>query len=314
MMQRRRPNDEHRHNPLPRRVRGGIKAQESNGAFASTWWGRRWIETLESFSIGARLARGKSYARLGQVVSLTVEKGEVRARVQGSRSNAYTVTIRLAAFTPQQWHKIVLALTEKPLFAARLLANDMPEDMEALFRSAGLALFPRRHQDLDTKCSCPDWSNPCKHIAAVYYLLAGAFDTDPFLLFRLRGMDRTELLDRLRGSGPLDQRARFVPDTAAAPLPARPEDFWTTPSDDDTLAVPNPAPPALHAAIPKRLGNLPFWRSDNPFLAAMEALYRNASDYAISIIERGEAARDLKDDDDDDDDDAGDSEENTELG
>ena len=90
----------------PRAVRGGIKAQTRRGGFVREWWGKRWIEVLESFQIGARLVRGRSYARRGQVADLDIRKGEIRARVQGSRSEAYQVTIRLKRINRPGWKNI----------------------------------------------------------------------------------------------------------------------------------------------------------------------------------------------------------------
>ena len=83
-------------------------------------------------------------------------------------------------------------LSQQVIFTAKLLAGEMPQDIEQAFTDAGLSLFPAQSKDLDTECSCPDWSNPCKHIAAVYYLLGEEFDRNPFLIFKLRGMEREE--------------------------------------------------------------------------------------------------------------------------
>ena len=177
----------------PRKAKGGIKAQSKRGAFGESWWAKRWIAVLERFDIGARLGRGRSYARQGQVLSLAIDKGQVKAKVQGSRPKPYDVAIQLKTLSAADWKKLAKALSQQALFAAKLLAGQMPQDIEQAFEGVGLSLFPATHQDLDTDCSCPDWSNPCKHIAAVYYLLGEEFDRDPFLIFKLRGMSREEL-------------------------------------------------------------------------------------------------------------------------
>src|SRR5262249_29560519 len=166
----------------PRAAKGGIKSQSKRGAFGQSWWAKRWIAVLESFDIGARLGRGRSYARGGQVLSIDVAKGEVTARVQGSRPKPYDVTIEVKTLTAGEWDRLVLALSGQALFVAKLLAGEMPQDIEQVFTEAGLSLFPQKSRDLLTDCSCPDWSNPCKHVAAVYYLLGEEFDRDPFLL------------------------------------------------------------------------------------------------------------------------------------
>ena len=178
----------------PRQAKGGIKAQSGRGGFGRNWWARRWIEVLEGFDLGARLGRGRSYARQGQVLSIDVEMGAVTARVQGSRAQPYRVHVNVKTLGDSDWEKLSAALLERPVFAAKLLAGQMPEDIEDVFNDAGLSLFPSRSGDLETGCSCPDWSNPCKHVAAVYLLLGEEFDRDPFLVFKLRGLGRERLV------------------------------------------------------------------------------------------------------------------------
>jgi len=273
----------------PKAVKGGIKAKSKRGAFATKWWGKRWIETLESFRIGARLSRGRAYARKGQVASLEVEAGEIHARVQGSRSGAYRISIKLATLNAEQWGKVVDRVADEPIFAALLLGGEMPEDIERVFSDGDISLFPRRQNDLDTECSCPDWSNPCKHIAAVYYLLAEAFDQDPFLLFRLRGMDRDAFLKCLRAAGVGDRvTEEGLPQSEPVPLPPEHDVFWGQES-----LIPERAKmdniPSLHAAIPKRLGTLPFWRSEHGFVREMEQSYFRASALALSLVEQNDA-------------------------
>lgn len=148
--------------------------------------------------MGSRLTRGKSYARKGQVLSLEVASGVVRARVQGSRRRPYEVRIGFAPLPPLVWAKAEIALSEEALASAKLLAGEVPPELEEVFAAAGAALFPATAEDLEQSCSCPDWEVPCKHLAATFYLLAEAFDTDPFLILRWRGRDRDELLGRLR--------------------------------------------------------------------------------------------------------------------
>jgi uncharacterized Zn finger protein len=182
----------------PRAVENGLKARSARGAIGSSWWSRRFLDVLESFAIGNRLTRGRNYARKGQVISLEVTPGEVRAAVQGSRARPYRVTIGLAPFGELVWAKAEIALSEQALPSAKLLAGEVPPELEQVFTDAGAPLFPRAVNDLDQRCSCPDWEVPCKHLAATFYLLAEAFDADPFLILRWRGRDREQLLSRLR--------------------------------------------------------------------------------------------------------------------
>lgn len=271
--------------PTPaKEVKGGIKAQSKRGDFTNKWWGKRWIQVLESFRIGARLTRGRSYARKGQVASLNIEKGNVLADVQGSRRNPYRVQIKFKTYDKEQWDQVVNILIDQPIFAARLLGNEMPEEIEDVFKKAKLPLFPQKQKDLATNCSCPDWSNPCKHIAAVFYLMAESFDNDPFLLFKLRGMDREDLLAALQEGGATVEAGEEQPALEPEPLPIDPNDFWGNPVE--FRSTPMPPPPKLKAALPKRLGPLPLWRSDKTFMTEMEAIYNHASRQAETWFDK----------------------------
>lgn len=269
----------------PRTVKGGIKAVSKRGRFGTTWWGRRWIDTLEGFDIGARLGRGKSYARRGQVLSIDVEKGRVQSSVQGSRATPYRVSIALKTHRPAAWEALSESLRKQPFFAAKLLAGEMPAGFEQVFAAVGLSLFPERGSDLQTDCSCPDWSNPCKHIAAVYYLLAEEFDRDPFLLFRLRGMTREELLTRIIGTPKDPGDAHAHPEEKVSPPePVTPDvRFWHEGSLPDDLFGSVRTPPAP-AALPKRLGTFPFWRAEERFLETLEPVYKKASPRGLDLF------------------------------
>jgi uncharacterized Zn finger protein len=176
----------------------GIKARSQRGPIGERWWSRRFIAVLESFGMGARLDRGRRYARLGQVVSMDVVPGRVTATVQGSRPRPYKVSIALAPLSDTDWARVAEAMASRSAFLAHLLSGEMPDEIEEAFAESSVSLFPARQSDLRTDCSCPDDANPCKHIAAVLFLLAEAFDDDPFLILAWRGLGRDPLLERLR--------------------------------------------------------------------------------------------------------------------
>jgi uncharacterized Zn finger protein len=189
----------------PRRVDGGLRARSTRGAIGTSWWSRRFLEVLESFALGTRLTRGRSYARAGQVLTLDVAPGLVTASVQGSRPRPYPVRIALTPFPAELWTRVETELAGQAFFSARLLAGDLPAELEELFAAADAPLFPATVEELDQRCGCPDFAVPCKHLAATFYLLAEAFDADPFQLLHWRGRGRADLLDRLRtlrGTGP----------------------------------------------------------------------------------------------------------------
>jgi uncharacterized Zn finger protein len=190
----------------PLAVEGGIKAKSKRGAIGEQWWSRRFIAVLESWGISSRLQRGRSYARRGQVIEFALESGVVAAYVQGSRQEPYLVTIKMRPLTAAQWRSVESRLAAQALFRARLLAGEMPAEIEQVFADCGTPLFPGSADDLTMDCNCPDWSVPCKHLAAVCYVLAEAFDADPFALLAWRGQGREDLLTALRGSAPVALR------------------------------------------------------------------------------------------------------------
>lgn len=166
----------------------------------TTWWGQRWIAALETVLSGdtGRLTRGRSYARAGRTHDLVVKGSTVTAKVTGSRSTPYRITIELSPLDAATWNRVITAMSSKAQFAAELLAGEMPKAIDELFTEADASLFPRTRQDLKTNCSCPDWGDPCKHVAATHYVLGEALERDPFLLFELRGRTKAQVLEALR--------------------------------------------------------------------------------------------------------------------
>lgn len=250
----------------PRPVKDGIKTKSQRGVIGKTWWSKRWVGVLESFGMGARLGRGRSYARRGQVLSINVESRMVTAKVQGSRPKPYAVEIRIEPLSDDDWNKVTDAMSSRAIFAAKLLSGEMPQNIEEAFSEVRVSLFPASPKELDTECSCPDWANPCKHIAAVYYLLAERFDEDPFLIFKLRGRTKDEIIEVLR-----EKRAKTLPAESTLPsnITALTSDdtilsveecldtFWQAGEALDSFAV-HPDAPEIDNAILKRLGSAPF--------------------------------------------------------
>jgi uncharacterized Zn finger protein len=182
----------------PIRVEGGLHARSQRGRIGDTWWSQRFIAVLESVGVGGRLQRGKQYARAGQVLEMEIRPGKITARVQGSRRKPYEVAIETTVLTPTEWDLAEGVMESSAVFLAKLLAGEMPEEVEEAFVGSSATLLPESEHQLRSECSCPDWENPCKHIAAVYFLLGEAFDADPFLIFAWRGRGKEELLGNLR--------------------------------------------------------------------------------------------------------------------
>jgi uncharacterized Zn finger protein len=256
--------------PLP--AREGIVARGLEEASGESWWSRRFIELLESFGVGSRLERGRDYARSGQVAELEVEPGIVLAKVQGSRFTPYRVRIRAETLSEHQWRRAERAMAAQALSLAKLLAGEMPHDIEELFAACRLTLLPASYGELKASCTCPDEENPCKHLAAAYYILAERFEEDPFLIFTWRGRTREELMESLRtrrgkasaNGAPTTTAAAAVvsPDGAAStdtdvpPLSALLDCFWSSGPELSALHI-SPLAGEAPDALLRQLGPAP---------------------------------------------------------
>ncbi|MET0727569.1 MAG: SWIM zinc finger family protein [Acidimicrobiales bacterium] len=189
----------------------------ARGTFGATWWGQAWIEALEQRARldPNRLPRGRTYARHSRVGLLTVEPGEVRTSVLGSRSSAYRVRLRIRVFTDAEWAVVLDAIAGRAAHAAALLDGELSPGIVEDARDAGCDLLPGPGE-VSTLCSCPDWANPCKHAAAVCYLVADRLDADPFELLLMRGRGRDAVLAGLRS-----RRAAAAPPDAQPPAGRR---------------------------------------------------------------------------------------------
>jgi len=269
----------------PRAAKAGIRAYSRRGGFAQSWWGRRWVAVLDGLGLGGRLNRGRAYARRGQVLDIEVAPGRVTATVQGSRPDPYRVRLDVRTLAAAERSRLASTLRGQARFAALLLAGTMPDDVEAAFRDAGLTLFPERRGDLRTACSCPDAANPCKHVAAVYYLLGEELDRDPFLLFRLRGLERDDLLRRLRRPGGVAPHGRLAGTKAGAPSRnadgAELRRFWHRDVPPVEFGAVTGA--AGSAAQLKRLGRFPFWRGAVTLDEVLAPTYAAARSRALDV-------------------------------
>jgi len=264
----------------PKPVKDGVKARSRRGAIGEKWWSQRFIQVLEESGSASRLQRGKRYARKGQVIGIEIRGGEVQAKVQGSAAKPYQVTIHLKPLSDATWEKVFDLMAGQAIFAAQLLSGVVPPEIEEVFTEAGVPLFPASGKDIRTDCTCPDWGNPCKHIAAVYYLLAEQFDKDPFLIFALRGRDREEVMEALR-----ERRAAAVEPAAATEEEVSPgaDRFW---EGDDTLAgfgISITGSASGKGEALKMLGDAPFQVRGESLSAILAPVYPAAERYARRI-------------------------------
>ncbi|MCU1372284.1 MAG: hypothetical protein JWO77_3478 [Ilumatobacteraceae bacterium] len=167
--------------------------------FGATWWGRAWVGALEERAAldPGRLARGRTYARQERVARVEITAGRITALVRGNRVLPYKVTVEVPTYDDAQWESVAGAVADRAAHAAALLDGELDPALAEAAAAAGVALFPGPG-DLKPRCSCPDWADPCKHAAAVCYLVADALDADPFVLFTLRGTTREALLGLVR--------------------------------------------------------------------------------------------------------------------
>ncbi len=170
----------------------------SNVQASREWWAQRWLDLLDSYRFKKRLERARNYARQGNVLSIDFKGSKVLAHVQGTEPEPYQVSLFLEPFTDEQWGYVIETMSQRALFAAKLLAGEMPPNIEEVFTANGLSLFPFTLADIRSKCSCPDKANPCKHIGAIYYQLGDRFSEDPFVLFQLRGRTKDQIIAALR--------------------------------------------------------------------------------------------------------------------
>ncbi len=281
----------------PRKVEGGIKAKSKRGAIGDTWWSKRWVKVLESFGWTNRLERGRRYARSGQVLNFKLSRGKVTARVQGSMAQPYRVTIEMKPLMDKEWNDVLEEMSGKAIFAAKLLAGEMPQNIEEAFEDASISLFPESSKDIKTDCSCPDSANPCKHIAAVYYILAEEFDRDPFMLFKLRGRTKDDITSSLRKMRTAGNDSLSPSPQAKTPeemqeqkeVPISVENFWAT-EGLESFSV-NISPPDVSAAIIKRLGTPEFWDSKEDFGRMMGQFYEDISRHAVDAAYGEKKAR-----------------------
>ncbi|MGB3571433.1 MAG: SWIM zinc finger family protein [Phormidesmis sp.] len=264
--------------------------------FTRTWWGETFLATIEQFTDKGRLSRGRSYAN-GRKVELFEVKGDrVTAHIKGSVNPYYGVyteplyvtTLEFEPISQAKWAAVIALMASKVSILSKLLVGEIPDNIEESFETLGLRLLPEKG-DFTGHCTCPDWSNPCKHIAGVYYLLATEIDRDPLKLFELRGLAQEDLLAGLSNT-PLgiafskELTAEAAPPEPVESLHTRPEvvrlarsvslnDFWQgekrLPSTVET-----PQPTNVPAILIKKQGDYPpFWQRNNSFIEAMEDFY-----------------------------------------
>lgn len=275
---------------------------------ARRWWVERWLELLDSYRFKKRLERGRNYAREGNVLSIDLVDKEVVALVQGSEAQPYKVRLSLEPFqdenqeralksmsqppfSDEDWDFVLKTISEQAIFSAQLLAGEMPGEIEQVFTTNGLSLFPYTLTDVRSRCTCPDKANPCKHIAAVYYQLGDRFSEDPFLIFRLRGRSKPQILEGLRqlrsqtvSQSTLEAKTTAKKTAKKSTTTKTEQDltsFWQydEPLDSSLVAI---VPPTDHKSVLDILGTVPLLPADAEAVQQyLTRVYQDTSQQAL---------------------------------
>lgn len=258
------------------------------------WWSQRWLELLDSYRFKKRLERARNYARQGNVLSIEFKGAKVLAKVQGSEVEPYKVSLSLSSFSDEEWGYIIETMSKKALFAAKLLAGEMPQNIEEVFTANGLSLFPFTLSDVHSKCSCPDKANPCKHVGAVYYQLGDRFSEDPFVLFQLRGRTKEQIISDLRQlrGAKLETEATVTPDHQQTinhnQYNVKIDNFWqyNEPLDSSLVVI----TPSSNETLLDVLGTIPLGQNEEStinltasdvVMKYLETLYKEVSQKAM---------------------------------
>lgn len=266
---------------------------------SKTWWGEQFIAGLTQFLDEGRLKRGRSYRSDRRILSFAIKENLISATLRGNvnpyfgvyEEPKYKVKIEITRVAPRQWTKIISRISGNAAFVSQLLLNEMPAEIATAFSGVAVPLLPRRAADFKTNCSCPDYANPCKHIAGVYYRVAAMLDADPFLMFGLRGLSREKLQQELAKSPlgqalsagldeppvcrPVARKSYYTPPgTISIPPDLSLKHFWSGPGGLRETAQSGGEGQGVSAILIKKQGDYPpFWKSDHSFITAMEEIY-----------------------------------------
>lgn len=266
--------------PAPKAKEGSYRRK-----YGTSWWGKEFLAALTKMDDSGRLSRGKTYANKGLVENLDIgNNGKISATVQGSYPKPYSININWLAISPEQQREIVQRITSSPTTIGRLLAGELPATLADELSGLGINLFPANWQELKTSCSCPDWATPCKHEAAVFYVMAGEIDTDPFRIFSLRGMDLKVILQN-EVSGMEDvQGVEIIQLPELVQELAAPEEFTWEPSIYEQLDF--AALPELGDRLVGLLPANPAFDSGTDFKAYLGKLYSSTKRYATRLLKQ----------------------------
>lgn len=291
--------------PLPakaRKVRGGVKLPAGEVAGPTAWAAQRWLRLTEMAGEGQRMVDGLDYARQGQTKRIDVRPGVIEAYVQGRADRPYVSSMKMSVITLEQWDRVVMAMSEGAMYSAKLLAGELPSNIEEVFIPLGLKLFPAELSDVEVNCTCSDFvaGTWCKHLCCTAYLLGHKLASEPFLMFSVRGLEAQDLLERLRqrravtgaalGATPVYQQR--VPGVEGLSVPALQDmsaKFWDVPAELRNLDLPIEPPQVSHPLL-RRLGPSPFPSAQFPLVGLLASCYESISSKALDTSGGGSGA------------------------
>jgi uncharacterized Zn finger protein len=241
-----------------------------------TWWGRRFLEVLGSFIEPGPRASGRQYLTTHRIARWEINGNRVETQIRGKVNPYYgahkppnfQVAIEFAPIPGAAWDEALALIGSRAGYVSRLMFNEMPDEIERPLAELGVRLLPASQDEIVSRCTCQEAEIPCRHITALYYLLAGRLDQDPFLLFELRGLSRAELIQRLKTT-PLGSALASALD-AVPPPPLLAESFFTRP----VAGVEPVAPAAVSGILIRKGGDYPpFWDKEESFVEVMDAFY-----------------------------------------
>ncbi|MFO0832820.1 MAG: hypothetical protein U0637_13390 [Phycisphaerales bacterium] len=308
----------------PRKVKNGVKLSVTATGEAvpvGAWAAQRWMRLVEQAGEGNALVEGLEYAKEGQTKKLAITPGRVEAVVQGRADRPYTTSLTMDVIGHEDWDKAVHAMSEGAIYAAKLLAAELPPNIEDVFGPLGLRLFPAGPQEMRASCTCSDFERKtrdakesgvavhwCKHLCCIAYLVASRLAGEPFLAFGLRGMDTHELLDRLRqrrqvvgaamGATPVyPARVPGVSDIDCPPLDANLAAFWRMGDGAKDLDL-SPQPPQVSHPLLRRLGQSPWTGAapapSFPLVGLLASCYETISNQALADIPASDDSSETK--------------------
>ncbi len=264
---------------------------------SKTWWGKRFINALEEFTDTGRLSRGRAYSSDKRILKWDIINGEVSARLLGNKNPyfgvykapKYKTSLKMKKISTEDWKQIIKLLSNKSGFIAKLMMNEMPDNIEVIFRQVDKNLLPHSYGDFDVQCSCPDYAVPCKHIAGICYRLGKIMDSNPLILFELRGLPPEQLKKELAKSALGKVLLQSMKTVEKLPKPAtsyytRPKkikpatkitahNYWYAEkplTNNDFQQKETPIP----AIVIKKGGDYPtFWNKQSSFIDVMEEFY-----------------------------------------